>query len=148
MAIYTPYPASITSITDWVASLARTIKPISIKGYVSALRSLHVENGWDNSSFKDPRIDLVIKGAKRQYGEGKRNLRLPLTEDILRRIITLIPRDLDGLNFKAALCVGFAAFMHSGEFTWDILIKSKNPSSGPVSPVKDTRAIHYAKALQ
>jgi hypothetical protein len=73
----------------------------------------------DDASFTDPRIELIIKGAKRLYGEGKKRLRLPITEDILSRIIGYFPDDFDGLNLKAALCTGFAAFLRSGEFTWN-----------------------------
>jgi hypothetical protein len=41
-----------------------------IKGYINALRSFHVECGWDDKVFSDPYIELVIWGAKRLYGEG------------------------------------------------------------------------------
>ena len=35
--------------------------------------------GADMEAFDDGRIDLVIRGGKRFYGEGEKSLRLPLT---------------------------------------------------------------------
>jgi hypothetical protein len=99
---------------------AKSVKATTIKGYVKALHSYHIENGLIDTAFKDPRIDLVIRGSKRVHGEGTRRIRQPLTEDILRRIVLQISdSEHDGVNMKAALCTGFAAFLRSGEFTWD-----------------------------
>jgi len=124
-----------------VTSLASTVKPITSKGYVSALRSFHIENGWNDSAFTDLRLDFLFKGAKRLYGEGKhiqrlhslvgakrlygegKHLqRLPLTEDLVKRLLFRIPSDCDGLKLRAALCVGSARFLYSGEFTWEVEI--------------------------
>jgi hypothetical protein len=81
---------------------------------------VHVERGFDTSVFNDPRIELVLRGGKRVYGEGEKRLRLPLTAPILRRIVAEIKHDdFDSVNLKTALCVAFAAFLRSGEFTWD-----------------------------
>lgn len=113
------YPASVRSITDWLASLLTKVKSTTAKSYIASLRSHHVENGIDGSAFCDPRIDLVIRGGEREYGIGQRTLRLPLTADILEKLLRHIPSDYNGANLKAALCTGFAAFLRSGEFTWD-----------------------------
>lgn len=43
----------------------------------------------------------------------------PLKAPILTRILPEIPSDHDGINLRAALCVAFAGFLRSGEFTWD-----------------------------
>ena len=96
-----------------------TAKPATAKSYVTAIRSFHLENGFPITIFDDPRIDLVIKGGKRVYGEGVKKLRLPLTSSVLLRIVNEVRVDEEGINVKSALCVAFAAFLRSGEFTWD-----------------------------
>ena len=95
------------------------VKPATAKAYLGALRSLHLQSNYDIAAFDDPRIELVLRGGKRIYGEGPRRTRLPLTSEVLTQIIPYITHDKDGLNLKAALCVAFAGFLRSGEFTWE-----------------------------
>jgi len=87
------------------------VKPATAKAYISALRSSHIQSNYTTSAFDDPRIDLVIRGGKRIHGEGERRIRLPLTADILERIVREVNNDGNGLNIKAALCVAFAGFL-------------------------------------
>jgi hypothetical protein len=102
------------------------VKPAAAKGYIKALRSTHIKQGLDTTVFNDPRIELVLRGGKRIYGEGEKRLRLPITALILRQIINEIRQvNFDSVNLKTALCVAFAAFLRFGEFTWD----SWNPAS-------------------
>jgi len=97
----------------------RTAKPATASSYLNALRSFHLKSGFPTSVFEDPRIDLVIRGGKRVFGEGLKRLRFPLTSSILLPVINEIGNDEEGINVKSALCVAFAAFLRSGEFTWD-----------------------------
>lgn len=123
---YTVFPVSIKAITHWLANVMRKAKPATAKGYIKVLRSTHIERGLDTTVFNDPRIELVLRGGKRIYGEGEKRLRLPITAPILRQIVNAIRQvNFDSVNLKTALCVAFAAFLRSGEFTWD----SWNPSS-------------------
>ena len=70
-----PYPATTVTITDWIATnLAKSLKTATIKGYLNALRSHHIKNGLSVAAFTDARIDLVIRGGKRIYGEGERRI--------------------------------------------------------------------------
>src|SRR5579859_4057321 len=116
---YVAYPASVKSITHWLASLTTTVKPETANGYLEALRSTHIEKGFPTNIFDDPLIKMCIRGAKRVYGEGDKRLRLPLTAPILLKVIVEARDDFDAVNIKAALCVAFAGFLRSGEFTWD-----------------------------
>jgi hypothetical protein len=62
---------------------------------------------------------LILRGGKRIYGEGAKAIRYPLTSDLLRQVVCEIDDGEEGTNVKAALCVAFAAFLQSGELTWD-----------------------------
>ena len=107
----------------------RTAKPDTAKSYISTIRSVHNERGIPSPIFNDPRIDLVIRGGKRTYGEGAKKVRLPLTATILLRILPqLRPTEQDS-NIKTALCVAFAAFLRCGEFTWDTWSSTQHLSS-------------------
>jgi hypothetical protein len=97
----------------------RTVKPDTARSYISTIRSVHIEKGVPSITFDDPRIDLVIRGGKRMYGEGIKRIRLPLTASILLRIISQLRVTEEDINIKAALCVAFAAFLRCGEFTWN-----------------------------
>jgi hypothetical protein len=116
---YAPYPASFRTISHWLAHLLSSLKPATTKCYLGALKSFHIRTSRSTSAFQDDRLNLIIKGGKRVYGEGSKAIRYPITSDILLRIVREIADDEDGINLKVALCVGFAAFLQSGEFTWD-----------------------------
>lgn len=98
----------------------KQVKPATAKAYISALRSLHLQHNYNTSAFDDPRIELILKRGKRIHDEGARRIRLPLTSEILSRLIQYIPNDEDGLNLKAAFCMAYAGFLRSGEFMWEI----------------------------
>jgi hypothetical protein len=95
------------------------VKPETAKGYITAVRSFHLEHNLSVIAFNDPRVDLVIRGGKRVYSDKGKRVRLPLTASILLRIVNELRNDEEGINIKTALCVAFAAFLRSGEFTWD-----------------------------
>jgi hypothetical protein len=97
----------------------QSVKPSTAKRYIGALRSLHVQAGFDTAGIDDDRISLILRGGKRIYREGIKAIRYPLTSDLLRRVVHEIDDGEEGTNHKAAFCVAFAAFFRSGEFTWD-----------------------------
>jgi len=114
-----PYPATIYNLTAWIASAIIKTKAKTTKQYLQGLRSYHIEMGYNIAEFNDPRLERVIRGGKRYHGDVGRCTRLPITWDILVKILGTIPDTCDGINLKASLCLGFSAFLRLGEFTYD-----------------------------
>ena len=73
----------------------------------------------NESTFNDPHLERIIRDGKRYYENIDRQERLPITREILICILQQIPDIYDGLNNKAALCLGFSAFLHTEEFIYD-----------------------------
>jgi integrase len=93
-----------------------------MKSYVTGLRSLHVDMGLPiDGIFDHPRLQRIIQGARRFFGEAGTRERLPITRDVLLKILQCLPRwhtDLMQANLYAAFCLAFAGFLRVGEFTW------------------------------
>jgi hypothetical protein len=99
--------------------------------------------------LNDPIIDRVLRGGKRLYDQTSKRERLPLTQDILIRIINQLNKKhmgFDEINIYASLCLGFAAFLRSGEFTWEKWNPLQSPrlrlSRKHITFSKDSITIH------
>jgi hypothetical protein len=93
-----------------------------MKSYITGLRSLHVDMGLPiDGIFDHPRLQRIVQGARRFYGEAGTRERLPITRDVLLKILHCLPRwrtDPMQANLYAAFCLAFAGFLRVGEFTW------------------------------
>ena len=73
----------------------------------------------DLEVFHHPVLDRIIAGIKRTHGEPERRERLPITRNILIKLL----RKLDTTNevqatLHAAYSIAFAAFLRAGELTY------------------------------
>jgi hypothetical protein len=98
------------------------VKPRTMKSYITGLRSLHVDMGLPTDGiFDHPRLQRIIQGSRRFHGEAGTRERLPITRDVLLKILQCLPRwrtDTIQANLYAAFCLAFAGFLRVGEFTW------------------------------
>ena len=80
-----PLPASEDTLILFAAELAQSISHSSIRSYLSGVRHLHIIHGLTNPLEKTLRLDLVLRGIRRDAPK-KKYTRLPITPLILRCI--------------------------------------------------------------
>jgi integrase len=104
---------------SWIASLAGRVQPKTIKAYLSAVRSLHVDADLPFSICESPVVQRLIRGIKRFHGEKDRKRVQPITLAILLTILAqLRPGIVPGHTaLYAAYCLGYAGLLRSGEIT-------------------------------
>lgn len=115
-------PASEYQLAEFITYLADTIRvvPSTIKTYLAAVRSLHVENGYGDPFHGTTLPHRVFIGVKRVIGAGPRLLRMPITYSVLQRLLRLVQgtrrlNHQDQLMFGAACSVAFFGFLRCGE---------------------------------
>ncbi len=136
-----PWPASEESLGRWISirasgsdsPLLRQAKPDTIQGYLSALRSYHIDLRLNTDVFNSEHLKRLLKGAKRLYNRPSDSERRPITKDILTQITSQSlpsPRTeaskINALNFDTAFKVAFAGFFRLGEIVYSTA-DTRNP---------------------
>ena len=75
--------------------------------YFSALNSYHIDQRLCLKGFDDPRMALIIKGARRLFISTKRNW-LPMIKDILEKIMDSEPLSVIVSNLDTAFKIAWA----------------------------------------
>lgn len=116
-----PFPVTLQTLASWIGNLAkRKISSKTIRTYLAGLRSFLVDLGVsDLQIFQHPSIHRMITGLKRREGEVDKRERLPVTRDILLKLLTQLDTKVEThAIIHAAYCLAFAAFLRVGEFTY------------------------------
>lgn len=106
-----PAPASSQTVCRYIAFLAQSMRPASIKQYLNAIRLLHLQHGFPNPLEGDFAINSVLKGVQRVKGDFVKR-KLPITPSILLSFVPLLnPTDSQCAAFWAATLVAFYGMM-------------------------------------
>ena len=124
-----PCPTDEWTLCLFATFLARSVQHSSIKVYLSAVRSLHIEEGFPNPLVNCLRLQRVVRGIKRTLGSSQVQ-RLPITDEILLIIFNSLDLSLpDHSMFWAACTLAYFGFLRSAELT------VPNDPIWPVSPL-------------
>ena len=136
-------PADDAFLAEFVAYLADVAKitPTSIKTYLSALRSLHIDRGWPDPLQSAPLTQRVLAGVKRVHGLHPRRQRLPVSRPTLVRLIEhlrtapwLLPTDK--LMLTAACTLAFHGFLRCSELTTGLARSSARIIAAPLRHIE------------
>ena len=110
-------PASELTILRFIGSLSGFCQASTIRVYLSAVRSLHIQNGLEDPLVGCLRIPLVLRGLRR-LKSSNRPQKIPITPLVLCSIKSQLNLDnYDDSMFWAACCMAFFGFLRAAELT-------------------------------
>ena len=117
-----PFPLSDLTLCHFVSSLyTQCLSHSSICSYLSSLRFLQIfAGGPDPGPGAFPQLHYVVRVVGHLSPWSNRPARLPVTPDIVAHLWAVWSASLVSYTnciLWAACYLGFAAFLHSGEFT-------------------------------
>ena len=116
-------PTTEETLLLFVTHLAQhELTHATIKVYLSAVRNLHVTAGLHNefSAHLTPRLEMVLRGIKKDKSLTAPRTRLPIMVEIMAKIkdtLSLRPSDYDNIMMWAACALAFFGFLRCSEFT-------------------------------
>ncbi len=111
-----PVPASEDTLCMWVAWLNRSVQYATIRSYLYAVRSMHIELGLADPIERRLRLARVLTGVRRSKGDQRATTRMPITTELIAVIRELTDAtDVDQLCMLAACSAATGGLMRVGE---------------------------------
>ena len=112
-----PCPVEEWTLCLFATFLANTVQYSTIKVYLSAVRSLYIDQGFPDPLVDCLRLQRVLRGVKRTQGDAS-SQRLPITDNVMIIIFKALDVNMpDHCMFWATCCLAYFAFLRSAEFT-------------------------------
>ena len=113
-----PCPALEWTLCLFATFLADTLRRLSIKVYLCAVRSLHVDQGFPDPLENCLQFQRVVREIKRSEGALSSRPRLPVSSNLLRIIYSALNfNSFDDVMFWAACLLAYFSFLRSAELT-------------------------------
>ena len=111
-------PVDETVLLRFVAALSSSHCGSTIHNYLSAIRSLHIMNGYPCQFSEFERLKLAVKALKRRSGPQRK--RAPVTVRMLADICRILDfKTYEDALLWAMLTMAFFGFLRVSEFTTD-----------------------------
>ena len=112
-----PCPASEWTLCLFATHLSGSLSSASIKIYLSAVRSMHIDLGFPDSLVDCLQLQRLLRGIKRTQGSPGSS-RLPITDHHMMIIHNSLSfANPDHVMFWAASTLAYFGFLRSAEFT-------------------------------
>ena len=105
-----PLPASEQQLILFTADLSQRLSFASVRSYLSAVRFLHISQGFRDPMVGKLQLDLLLRGVRR-WKPGLKDKRLPVTPLILEKVYSSLnryPGRYENKLLWAACCLGFS----------------------------------------
>jgi hypothetical protein len=97
---------------------------------IASLKSYQIDCGYSNHIFEnDGQIKRILRGVKIVGGTKPKNKRLPITHDIVGKLVAQCDDSYNGTTMRAAICIAFAGFLRTAEFTHQTWNRTSHQSS-------------------
>jgi hypothetical protein len=127
---YTAFPITKHALCHFIAKEAPNRRASSMTQLIASLKSHHIDCGYSNEIFEnDGQIKRILRGVKIVNGIKPTNNRLPITRDIVQKLVAQCNNSFNDVVMRAAICVAFAGFLRTGEFTYDSWNSSSHQSN-------------------